>query len=94
MSATEPETAYLFDIAPSVAKLHVTSTYLWRPGHPLPLQFASLEEAVTYAVDAGWTLAPVPDDQTRSQDFPHDWFQLTDARWAKVLALEKKLKKR
>lgn len=91
MSATEPEVVYLFDIGPSVAKMHITGTYIWRRDHLAPLSFPALEDAVRYAVEQGWALEPVPTDRDDSQDFPHNWFQLTEARWKRVRALERRL---
>ena len=93
MSTTPPEIVYLFDIGPSVPKLHITGTYIWRPGHPAPMSFPALDEAVRYAVEQGWVIEPVPTESDDSQDFPHNWFQLTDARWKQVRALERRLAK-
>ncbi len=89
------EIAYLFDIGPSIAgKLHIAGTFLFRPGHAGPLRFPSLESAVQHAVEHGWTIAPVPDDEVHSADFPHDWFQLPDLRWKKALELQAKFRRK
>jgi hypothetical protein len=91
---SNPEFAYLFDIGPSIeGKLHIASTYLYRPDLPTPLRFPSLASAVQHAVEQGWTLAPVPDD-LHSADYPHDWFQLSDHQWKKALALQSSLKRK
>ena len=83
------EIVHLFTIGPSVVgKLHIAGTYLFRPGLPEPLNFPSLESAVKHAVENGWALAGVPDDELHSADYPQDWFQLSDHQWKKAKELE------